>query len=647
MGSSVNISVIVPFHNVEAYLEPCIESILTTDLEIELLLVDDGSTDGSGRIAERYATSCPNVFLLRQPHSGPSVARNRGLEVAKGEYIAFIDSDDWVETGAFERLYDCAIRQRADMAMGQMFAHTSESTNPIIESLPESLSSGRVVVGSEYFIALMQAGIYFPMACSYIYRREWVEQHGLRFEAGVIHEDELWTQVALCCAERVTNEYRAPFYYYRQRQGSIMHTFAPFERTRSLFCITRRIVEFAERYSWENRSDRVLRSWIYANVSRIYAGVFISLVKATDSSVPVSEHHLDMLEQAIPRMETEAGERCAQNCRIARGNELAYEQWKKQPWNHSLSALSEEEIRTKKIILFYNSVRWHNEDLAQWDRLPAGFAVTDDRRYYDRAYAVVFDLTSLAASLAESKHTELDKPDGQYWISWSMECEKNYPILKDEPVLSMFDLQVTYRRDGDVVCPYYGDFTPSSIPAQIDFSTKNEGVCMFISSQLNHSHRQEYLEELMKYIPIDSYGSLFRNKTVEEDKGWVTKHATYARYRFIIAFENAIAEDYVTEKFYDPLLAGAVPIYLGAPNVEDFAPGDRCYIDVRNFGSPRELAQYLRRCMTDNEEYMKYHQWRRKPWRADFLNKLKVQQDNSVLVRVCQKLENLQPLSNL
>ena len=645
MIPDVNISVIVPFHNVEKYLEQCVKSILATGLKIELLLVDDGSTDDSAQIAERYATSSPNVFLLRQPHSGPSVARNRGLDAAKGEYVAFIDSDDWVEVGAFERLYDCAIRQQADMVMGHMLSYTPKSADAIIQALPASLLN-RVTTGPEYFAALMSAEVYFPMACSYIYRRAWIERHQLRFEAGVIHEDELWTQVALCYAERVTNEYQAPFYYYRQRQGSIMHTFAPVKRAQSLFHITHRIFEFAERYSWENQHDRLLKSWIYANISRIYAGVFISLVKATYSTVPVEKHHLDELEKAIPRMAAEAGKRCAENCQIARGWETAYEQWKNRPWNHYLSTLSKEEIGTKRIILFYNSVRWHNEDLALWDKLPSDFVVTDDRQYYDQAYAVVFDLTSLAASLAESKHEELDKPTGQYWISWSMECEENYPILKDKQILSMFDLQVTYRQNGDVVCPYYGDFTPSSIPVSIDLSDKN-GICMFISSRLNHSHRQEYLAELMQYLPIDSYGSLFHNKTVEADKGWVTKHATYAHYRFIIAFENAIAEDYVTEKFYDPLLAGAVPIYLGAPNVEDFAPGDRCYIDVRDFASPRELADYLQRCMTDNDEYMKYHQWRHEPWRTNFLDKLKIQQETSVMVRVCRKLDGIKDQSNI
>lgn len=636
MGFPVNISVIVPFYNVEAYIEQCVESVLTTDLTIELILVDDGSTDRSAEIAERYVRSHSNVRLVHQPHSGPSDARNLGLDVARGEYVAFIDSDDWVEPGALTRLYACATLGQADMVMGRMLSYSASRTYAIVESLPDSLAD-RVASGPECFIALMEAQVYYPMACSYIYRREWIEQCGLRFDQGIIHEDELWTQMALCYASKVAFVYDTPFYYYRQRQGSIMHTFAPQDRIRSLFHITDRMVRFAERYSFDDLQDWSLKSWMYVNISRLYAGIFISVAQTTDSAILLPAHYLRLLEEANDRMHPEAGKLCAENCQIARANEAAYEKWRDMPWNRFLASLSPGELQERKIILFYNNAKWHNEDLRQWDHLPNNFVVTDDRRYYGQAYAVVFDLTSLAASM----QNELEKPAHQLWINWSMECEENYPILKNEYVLSLFDIHVGYHQDSDVVCPYYGDFTPSLIPAQIDLSARERNVCMFISSRLNHSRRQQYLKELMQYIDIESFGALYQNMELEKDQGWVTKHATYVRYRFVIAFENAIAKDYVTEKFYDPLLAGAVPIYLGAPNVDDYAPGDNCYINVADFDSPKELALYLKRCLTDEDEYLKYHRWRNEPWRKEFLDKVRTQQETSVLVRVCRQIDRI------
>jgi len=90
-----------------------------------------------------------------------------------------------------------------------------------------------------------------------------------------------------------------------------------------------------------------------------------------------------------------------------------------------------------------------------------------------------------------------------------------------------------------------------------------------------------------------------------------------ANYRFTIAFENARETDYVMEKFYDPLIIGSVPIYLGAPNVAEFAPGEHCYIDASEFGSARDLADFL--LSMSDEEYTRYHDWRRDPLRTEFL----------------------------
>ena len=147
MGFPVNISVIVPFYNVEAYIEQCVESVLTTDLTIELILVDDGSTDRSAEIAERYVRSHSNVRLVHQPHSGPSDARNLGLDVARGEYVAFIDSDDWVEPGALTRLYACATLGQADMdqmeyGAGLQFQLDATTGSPQCFRLPDGLPSG-------------------------------------------------------------------------------------------------------------------------------------------------------------------------------------------------------------------------------------------------------------------------------------------------------------------------------------------------------------------------------------------------------------------------------------------------------------------------------------------------------------------------
>lgn len=113
------VSVIVPVYNVASYLPACIDSVLAqTFADFELLLVDDGSTDGSGDICDDYACRDVRVTVLHQPNAGPAAARNAALDVAQGEYVAFVDSDDVIHRQYLEVLYRC-ISTSADVDIVQ------------------------------------------------------------------------------------------------------------------------------------------------------------------------------------------------------------------------------------------------------------------------------------------------------------------------------------------------------------------------------------------------------------------------------------------------------------------------------------------------------------------------------------------------
>lgn len=96
------------------------------------------------------------------------------------------------------------------------------------------------------------------------------------------------------------------------------------------------------------------------------------------------------------------------------------------------------------------------------------------------------------------------------------------------------------------------------------------------------------------------------------------RRETIAGYKFTLALENSFSKDYVTEKFFEPLLAGSVPVYRGAPNIAEFAPGENCFIDANAFRSPRELAEYLNLISRDERSYAELHEWREKPLREGF-----------------------------
>ena len=117
MKTNPLISVIVPIYNVEAYLEKCIKSILSQDYTpLEIILVNDGATDGSGEICDKYAKQYENITALHKKNGGLSSARNAGMEIMRGEYVSFIDSDDYIAPDMISTLYADIIKNEADIS---------------------------------------------------------------------------------------------------------------------------------------------------------------------------------------------------------------------------------------------------------------------------------------------------------------------------------------------------------------------------------------------------------------------------------------------------------------------------------------------------------------------------------------------------
>ena len=113
----IKVSVIVPVYNVEKYLRECLNFLVNQTLkEIEIICINDGSEDSSLEILNEYASKDSRFVIINQENSGQSVARNKGLDIAKGEYIGFVDSDDWVDLNFFENLYSEAVKNNSDIA---------------------------------------------------------------------------------------------------------------------------------------------------------------------------------------------------------------------------------------------------------------------------------------------------------------------------------------------------------------------------------------------------------------------------------------------------------------------------------------------------------------------------------------------------
>jgi len=245
---------------------------------------------------------------------------------------------------------------------------------------------------------------------------------------------------------------------------------------------------------------------------------------------------------------------------------------------------------------------------AERDALVPPWEFTEDRTRLAEADVVVFHLPDLDV-LA---FTRLRKRPGQCWVGWTMEASTYYPQQRAEVVQRRLDLSMDHRLISDVPVPYVLRFTTELTRRPLPPAATLPGtIAAFISSTANASGRIEYLSALMRHLPIDSYGSVLNTMQgrQRDDGSPAAKQHVLSEHRYALAFENAREDGYVTEKLYDALVAGAVPIYLGAAIPEDLLPAVGCYIDASS-KSPADLAAELTRIDRDEEAFAALHAWR-------------------------------------
>jgi hypothetical protein len=283
------------------------------------------------------------------------------------------------------------------------------------------------------------------------------------------------------------------------------------------------------------------------------------------------------------------------------------------------------------LILFYTPF-WGAPVEIEVQDIPDGFEISTDRDRMAEAEALVFHIPETMP------YNLPPKPKGQVWVAWYRECEVHYDRIRDPAFMGMFDLTMSHRRDSDVPVPYYYPELAERLLTPPKPKGDENLLAMFISAQWDRSGRRRYLAELMAHLEVRSFGKLWRNQLIADDRGSETKLEIISEFKFTVAFENAIARDYVTEKVFEPLIAGSVPIYRGAPNIEDFAPADHCYINAAKFKKPQELAEFLLALDKDDTAYQAYLAWKGKPLRPGFLKMLDEVREPH-LMRLCKAVE--------
>lgn len=228
----MKLSIIIPMYNVELYIEKCLLSCLKQDIpsnDYEIIVVNDGSPDNSLAIAEHIAVKSNNIRIVSQLNGGLSAARNKGLSLSKGEYVWFIDSDDWIEENCLKQLV-----QFFDGTDVIYIGHYLVYPNQLIPAVQIELKKNERIIEKKFFRPVQ----------FYIMRREYLKEKKLSFKEKIFHEDTEFTPRMLYLCKTI-QIYPHNLYYYLQRENSIMSTVNP-KRSFDLLIVAESLRKFRD-----------------------------------------------------------------------------------------------------------------------------------------------------------------------------------------------------------------------------------------------------------------------------------------------------------------------------------------------------------------------------------------------------------------
>lgn len=281
---NIKVSVIIPVYNVETYLEECVDSVTNNSLkDIEIICVDDGSTDGSLQILKKLAEKDNRIKIISKENGGLSSARNAGLKAAAGEYVLFLDSDDYIEPRALEYLYSEAKAADLDQLFfsARPFYENADSVDIYVDYTRKAKYNG-VMTGREMFVIMSENADFKPSACLQMNKRAFLAENGITFIEGIIHEDNPFTVLCLFFSERVRYD-DIDLYNRRLRENSIMTGSAGIKSSYNYYLVIKNI----ERIAQENRfaEDAAFYAALKAQLKRISASSADSLLHATQEEI--------------------------------------------------------------------------------------------------------------------------------------------------------------------------------------------------------------------------------------------------------------------------------------------------------------------------------------------------------------------------
>ncbi len=281
------VSVIVAVYNIEGYLPRCVDSILAqTYRNLEIILVDDGSQDGSGSICDAYAKKDGRVMVIHKENGGLSDARNAGLDKASGDYIGFVDGDDWIEADMYRAMYEACEREHAQIAACRYKQITKSGVIDASGGNSVSLSKTDAL---EVYICGDDRYLIYNSVWSKLFSRDLID--GMRFPTGKNSEDIMFTTKAFCKMERLAYLDEAYYNYVLDREGSIMNERAGERRIHDEIPFWREQIAYIRKAGMEELSDKAAyhfyRRLLFYYIdfmenkkTRVYAGEIVRQLRA-------------------------------------------------------------------------------------------------------------------------------------------------------------------------------------------------------------------------------------------------------------------------------------------------------------------------------------------------------------------------------
>lgn len=263
--SLVKVSIIIPVYNVEEYIDNCFNSILNqTFRDIEIILVDDGSTDKSGDICLRWQNKDSRIIYIKKKNEGQGIARNLGVRIAKGDYITFVDPDDWLEEDAIENMYNAAKKSNADIVLGDLNYVTTDEYGENKTTLSKLRIKENTLIYSKENTKLID--VCRMNLWGKLYKKEFYIDSGIK-QPSHFYEDAAVIPLLVAKAETIYYIPKPVYNYFRSRSESTMNNLD------NLSDLNKTLIETAEGFKRENLFDKYYNDLVkisYAQIRFLY-----------------------------------------------------------------------------------------------------------------------------------------------------------------------------------------------------------------------------------------------------------------------------------------------------------------------------------------------------------------------------------------